>query len=356
MIAAFPFEEPRYQVTEFENGQACIEAIDQKPDIVLLDVEMPGLDGIETCRALRRADDWDGHVIFISVHNDLETRLRAYDAGGNDYIVKPAKPEELAQKVKVAEESLTQKRDLQERAQIATKTAFTAMSSMGELGGVLHFLRASYTCETIEQLAAQLIGVLQQFALNGLIAMRIPGTSLAVSNQGACTPLERSILEHAGNMGRVFQFRDRMVINYSAITLIASGLPLDDPEYVGRLRDHLAILSEGASARLAALAGEAVRMAQSRGIRDAFNELTEILGVVEKQQDTLRLNALASLDQYVQELEHAFVHLELNQPQEEALSNMARAAANRIGILLGDSKGISDKLQRVAARLKPMVT
>lgn len=354
LTATFPFEDPRYQITEFDNGQAFLDAIDGNPDIVLLDIEMPGMSGIETCRALRDSLNWPGHVIFVSSHNDMETRMRAYDAGGSDYIVKPFNAEELLQKVKVAEEILNAKRGLEAQVALASSTAFTAMSSMGELGTVMQFLRASFTCTTCEQLARELFNALQQYGLDGLVELQLPGQTHAVSSQGPCTPLEHSILSHGRSMDHLFQFRDRIVLNYPGITLVVSRLPIADPDTVGRLRDHLSILAEGASARLSALASESARRAQGSGIHEALSALSAILSSTEQQQAAYRLKALDTIDQYIVELESSFVHLELSQKQEETLSRMARGMADRLGGQLGDSREISDQLHGVVGRLQQL--
>ncbi|MBI5922410.1 MAG: response regulator [Betaproteobacteria bacterium] len=355
LVASFPLDNPRYQVIEFDSGDECINNITQAPDIILLDVDMPGLNGIETCRKLRNDCQWKGHVIFVSAHGDLETRLRAYDAGGQDYIVKPFNPAELSQKVAVAEEILAKRQGLEEQVQLATQTAFTAMSSMGELGGVLGFFRASFSCETGEQLTSALLNVLQQYDLEGLVEVRIAGHSSFASSQGACTPLELSILGHAKEMGRIFQFHDRMVINYPAITLVTSKLPLENADYLGRLRDHLASLAEGANARVSSLASDVMRRTQAKAIADAFVDLSAILEVAEKQQNTIRLNLLSAIDQFVQELEKSFIYLDLNQKQEETLSRLTRGSADRIGSIVGDSSELSHRLQGVVSRLKQIV-
>ena len=106
LILADQFESTGLRTAEVDCGERCLEALDDDIGIVLLDVNMPGLDGIETCRRMREAGHTRARVIFISADDELETRLRAYDAGGNDFIVKPIEPKELERKVRVARQSL----------------------------------------------------------------------------------------------------------------------------------------------------------------------------------------------------------------------------------------------------------
>ena len=78
-------------------------ALSDPPDLVILDVMMPGLDGLEVCRALRSVDATrDLPVIFLSARSDLGDRVAGLDQGAVDYLVKPFEPEELLARVRAA--------------------------------------------------------------------------------------------------------------------------------------------------------------------------------------------------------------------------------------------------------------
>lgn len=80
----------------------------QPPDLVLLDVVMPGMDGFEVCRQLKADDDTkDIPVIFVTGHNDEEAETRGLDVGGADFISKPINPRIVRARVKT---QLTMKR------------------------------------------------------------------------------------------------------------------------------------------------------------------------------------------------------------------------------------------------------
>ncbi|ETW94628.1 MAG: hypothetical protein ETSY1_34010, partial [Candidatus Entotheonella factor] len=92
-----------YELTTAASGdEALIEAGISRPDIILLDVMMPGMDGYETCRQLRATPDLaHTKILMVSAKARLEERLQGYDAGADDYIVKPFDPHELRAKVNV---------------------------------------------------------------------------------------------------------------------------------------------------------------------------------------------------------------------------------------------------------------
>lgn len=88
-----------YQVAEADNGLAALEALQQQPaDLVVLDVKMPELDGLETCRRLRQTSDVP--VIFLSSRGEEIDRVVGLELGGDDYLTKPFSPRELVSRVK----------------------------------------------------------------------------------------------------------------------------------------------------------------------------------------------------------------------------------------------------------------
>ena len=92
-----------YRLQTASRGEdAVVLAQDFKPDLVLLDIMMPGLDGYDTCRLLREKRALrHTKIVMVSAKAMLEERLQGYDAGADDYITKPFEQEELLAKVRV---------------------------------------------------------------------------------------------------------------------------------------------------------------------------------------------------------------------------------------------------------------
>lgn len=354
LIAVDQLSDPHFEVREFADGESCLAALEDKPDLVLLDIQMPGMNGIEVCSAIRESGDDHAQVVFVSAIDDLETRLAAYHAGGSDFILKPCEPEELAEKIRLAEQALEQRHSFAEQASYAQAAAFSAMSSLGEMGAVIQFLRASFACTNPAELAAALFEAVGQYGLHCLLELRDEAGVTSYSSQGTCTQLEISILGHSRNMDRIFQFRERLVVNYPRATLLVMNLPLSDPDQVGRLRDHLAIIVEGAEARCAALESEKQRLSQAGGIHQALEVLTRTLATIEQHQTENRLRAVSASSTYLEKLDQAFVYLGLNETQESTLIEMARAVTSQISELLDASKESGEELRRVAESLRSL--
>jgi len=88
-----------YFVAEAEDGAAAIAYIRQNPDtdLILLDVMMPGLSGIETCEELRKLSN--APVLFLTAKSAEADRVRAYQSGGDDFLSKPFSQAELLAKI-----------------------------------------------------------------------------------------------------------------------------------------------------------------------------------------------------------------------------------------------------------------
>lgn len=86
-----------YDVITADNGKKAIDvAVQAKPDVILMDVMMPVLDGIAACRQLRDMGDFrNTHVIFLTARSEEFSEVAAFEAGADDFITKPIKPRAL---------------------------------------------------------------------------------------------------------------------------------------------------------------------------------------------------------------------------------------------------------------------
>lgn len=122
-------EAQRMKVDTLSDSTRILDVIsDVRPDIVLLDVVMPEINGFDVCRVLRSTERWrDVPILFLTIHASDEVLLRCYESGGDDYIEKPVLKEELLARINVR---LDRVRLFRERADrdgltgLATRRAF----------------------------------------------------------------------------------------------------------------------------------------------------------------------------------------------------------------------------------------
>jgi len=90
-----------YSVLEAKTGEEALQKLrTDSPDLILLDLNMPGIGGLETCRAIRETSDIP--VIVLSVRNTERDKVQALDAGADDYVTKPFGIQELLARIRAA--------------------------------------------------------------------------------------------------------------------------------------------------------------------------------------------------------------------------------------------------------------
>src|SRR6201987_5217062 len=88
-----------YSVIEAKSGEEALEKLrTERADLILLDVKMPGISGLDTCRAIRRTADVP--IIILTVRNTEKDKVESLDAGADDDVVKPFGAEELMVRIR----------------------------------------------------------------------------------------------------------------------------------------------------------------------------------------------------------------------------------------------------------------
>lgn len=97
----FSLRQENYNVVQAQNGaEAVIKAFDLQPDLILLDIMMPNLDGLTACRGIKNMEETkETPVVMLTAKEDVETIKAAFKAGANDYIVKPFGMDKVLKKI-----------------------------------------------------------------------------------------------------------------------------------------------------------------------------------------------------------------------------------------------------------------
>lgn len=100
-VVSYNLKKSGYEVLTAENGEEAIKAAKRyQPDLIILDIMMPVMDGIETCRILRLLPEFeDTFIIFLTARNEEYSEVSGFGVGADDYIAKPIKPRVLVSRV-----------------------------------------------------------------------------------------------------------------------------------------------------------------------------------------------------------------------------------------------------------------
>lgn len=334
-------------VSVAKSGKKALEycAGDNPPKVVLLDVTMPEMNGFETCELLKKANTSSYiDVIFVSANETLEEKLKGYDVGGSDYVTKPFQPEELRLKVRKAIARELERESAVMETKMAFDTAMTAIMDAGEQAAVVHFLRESFTCSSFDGLAKLVLDCSAQFELSNSIQIRTPWKTLEYSSSGNVSPIEVDLFNALQNSSRIQQYGRRLFLNFGSISQIIKNLP-EDEEKVGRLRDHLAIILEGAVNRIRSLL-------ISEELKSLMAEMNESLLRVKDQQSRQKKQGVKIMDDLREEIQTNFIHYGLTEEQEIILTSLIENYAERSFASYEDGLKIDAELKVIADRIK----
>lgn len=109
---SYNIKQDGYKIETAENGIEALEKLKFfKPDLIILDVMMPEMDGIETCEKIRKQPEFNNVIItFLTARSEDYSQIAGFDSGADDYITKPIRPKLLMSKIK----SLLRRKDLPE--------------------------------------------------------------------------------------------------------------------------------------------------------------------------------------------------------------------------------------------------
>ena len=316
-------------VETFSSSEACLERLEigQRegvlPQLVILDVGLPGIDGYECCRLIKEMSP-ELPVMFVSGHESPEARLEGYDAGGEDFVVKPFSNAELLNKVKVFQRKLAKEESLNEQIAMSEQLSNLALASMDESGLVLQFLSKAIACETPDELADAVLHLMRGYRRNGAVQLRCAGSVVNRCADGSSSPLEISVLDHVRSLGRMFEFKTRSVVNYDRVTIMVSDMPVGDPDFCGRIRDNLSIAAQGCDARLAAMEtslSERKRFEANRKALESIKTTISELSEVDRAQRAITANLSEAL---LETMTKSYVHLGLTDNQERFLTDLVQ--------------------------------
>lgn len=245
--------EDKYQVVEASSGAECLEKIEaNKPDLVLLDVNMPGMTGYEVCIQLRKDKQTEAlPVIFVSALDSSEERLAGFEAGADDYITKPVDGLELLEKVAFRLTRSLEIVEAKQEASTAMNVAMEAMTSSSELGEIIQFVKKVQLIDTLEGVGQSIIDIARNFGLNSC-ALITGNNPIFVGCEEES--IEAKVLDKfQQSPERVTNLGIRTIIRSDNLVLLVKNMPLDEESRYGRLKDHLVVLEDIAYGRLTTL-------------------------------------------------------------------------------------------------------
>lgn len=353
----------RYEITTVQGGRAAIDKARQAVfDLIVLDVDMPDLDGYATCTALKDdARTADVPVLFLSAKVNIEEKLRGYRVGGADYLTKPFDVDELTAKIDLAVALRTRNRDLNDQVEEAMNTALATASMYGEVGVVLDLQRQLADCFNYVEIARAFFDALEKLGFEGCLRLSGRQGVITRSGQGECSALGQSILDHLESVDgpKIQAVGDNTSFNYGHVLMLVRNLPMnpsagqhsqDELDRLARVRDNVALMAEGIIARLRALDVELEKSSFEHTQR-LIAATREALVDISAQQHANRMHMGQVFQRMRGEVEQSFIHLGLTESQEEHLSNTLLRYINEAMSVFDHSNQIDAHLNKIIGKL-----
>ncbi|MFZ4537804.1 MAG: response regulator [Propionivibrio sp.] len=344
---------PLYNVESFASGQACLDRIAEKvPDLLLLDVDMPVMNGYTLCQLIKCQPALSSlPVIFISVLDDLASCIAGYEAGGDDYIVKPYQVAELRKKVVAARRKSNDSAQLKIKTVEAKLLSSLALSNMDQQAVLITFLRQLNDCETPSALLQALFSLMRSSGLQTAIQIRLPDLEITSNEAGESLPLEVAVINNMRSMERIVEFKSRAAYNFEHITILINNVPIHDPDLCGILRDNVAIAAECANAKLQALQTKSENTMAKGVAADLLSSLQTAVQNFENKYATARYHATSTTLIVLGELSRAFTTLGMSDKQEKCVDTIVQNMANDLAEIYNFSGETQETLSGIARRL-----
>lgn len=287
-----------YELEIVYSGQQCLEvAPDWLPDLILLDISMPGMSGYEVCRQLKGSvKTGDVQITFVSALDTLADRLAGYEVGGDDYITKPFDAGELVKKVEVAFRNKSLQRQLQSNADRAIKTAMSAINSTNEIGMVLQFISATFHCNEYQCLARLILDTISAMGYSCTVQIRVEGQEINQCSEGTINPLEVAVINRISHEDDRLDIGPRSIMNFEHVSVLVKDMPVNDEAENMRLRENIAVIAEGSEVRINAIAAQNALMARA-GLLDVLRDAQQSLIELSEKQDEHKRKMLSLIQE-----------------------------------------------------------
>lgn len=339
--------EDDYEIATAVNGQICLDSVVEiKPDLILMDVNMPVLDGLSTCKKLKEMPEVANiPVIFVSALSTAEEKMAGYQAGGEDYLVKPFNEDELLTKIELSIKTAAAIVEHEKNNAETMNMAMTAMATAGDVGSALQFAHASFSCKSADELAQLLLESYEAYGLMVSVRYVQADGVKFYSHSAVINDTEKQIMEVANDKGRFIDFGKRTLMNYERVSVLIKNMPLEDEHQYGRMKDNLGFLGDSAEARAKALELE-------MAVNQLLNSSKEILLEVDKTYKENTSKNKVILDLLQNKMEDAFQYIEMATSDEDRLLSILIESENESNALFRGGLNIEEKIAQLMYKME----
>ncbi|MDH5392880.1 MAG: response regulator [Gammaproteobacteria bacterium] len=344
-----------YELISAWHGQEGLEQAQQiKPDLILLDVEMPGMNGYEVCELLK-ASAITKHtpVIFLSANSQLRDRMQGFEAGADDYIVKPFQAETLKAKLAVVGRYRKTEEELSNKVREAEVTAHMALSGTSELGLVISYIEASHSIYDYQNLANEFFKFANELSLSCTLYIHTDHfEQFFSSTMHQVPPLESELISKLVSEGRFFDFGSRTQINYPNISVLIKNMPLHEMDRYGRIKDLFPAALSSTDTKIKQIGMMQATQNNFEAFNESLGEMTQALNTIKNAVDGNQKAGVKIMRDMLMELDRELPRLGLESDQEQYLLDSIESAISEAYESIDISNKITDNFGLILKTLE----
>ncbi|MBF0265392.1 MAG: response regulator [Gammaproteobacteria bacterium] len=359
------FLEGKFDFDDCNDGQQCINYLnscikndEELPFLILLDVNMPVMDGLEACRQIKANPDLSKiDVIFISALSSAEDRINGYEAGCFDYFAKPFHEDELLRKIEIVQKNQSEHHKKEKSLSEARSTAMTAMTNASEIGVILRTIQELYSLNTNEDIVKNILSACNVYGLKVVITIALDTPHQAsIATRGNAKPIEIELIKLLRQKEAIYHFDKRTLFSYGDTSLLVLNMPIEDEDLYGRFKDHLAIIVEGAESRVKAIIAEHKREQQRVQLTKLVHVVEELMTALEEGQQKQQIEHEVLMSNFMTKIEDSFATLGLTHEQEETLEQLVEETEKGSNALFDKGAELQEKLTSIKMMLRLAIT
>lgn len=240
----------QYHMLFAKNGHEALEILDkQDPDLVLMDINMPGQNGFSLCEQVRTQFN---HVIlpilFISAEDTVSMRINAYESGGNDFLCKPVIIAELLKKIEVLLKNRLKYQDIR-GSLVQSRAAILSVAGLNaEHTSITRFIDISFDCININELADAFFILSSTFGLQASIQFSQLNGTKTFSSISSALAIEEELLVNPGEAE--LKKEGKELFSGNNVAILISDFPTEDESFTNRIRNYIKLALKACEARL----------------------------------------------------------------------------------------------------------
>jgi len=347
-----------YKVQLLSHANDCLSLLERAllensklPSLIITDSDLSDRSGIEMVESIRlNIDLEDIPIIIVSANDSLEMQMDAYASGANYFLSKPYNIDEILTKVN----KLIIKQEEHAAIKKATKTnidiMMTTLTSLGELGVIINFVRESYKCKTVQELMDLTFANVRNFGLEGSILICFFDDTQIFFSDNQVREKELEILPKLKSNQRIIHLDNKCAFNSRRAVFFIRNMPKDQ-DVAGRYRDHLLMILDAIDARLEGLMYKHSALMHKKALEDVIVETKVQLEKIDDERKEQQIAFEQSFKNMGEEIVEALFSFNLEEHQERDIELLIKQTDKEINELYKEWSSNEMEFTRILMKL-----